>query len=34
MMLRKVLLKPEAEIENPMQRNSLFRTACKMKERV
>jgi hypothetical protein len=33
-MLRKVLLKPEAEIEKPMQRNSLFRTACKTKDKV
>ena len=33
-MLRKVLLKPEAEVEKPMQRNSLFRTACKTKDRV
>jgi hypothetical protein len=34
LMLRKVLLKPEAEVENPVQRNSLFRTACKTKDRV
>ena len=34
MMLRKVLLKPEAEIEKPVQRNSLFRTTCKTKDRV
>jgi hypothetical protein len=34
LMLRKVLLKIEAEIENPVQRNSLFRTACKTKDRV
>jgi hypothetical protein len=33
-MLRKVLLKPEAEIEKPVQRNSLFRTACKTKDKV
>jgi hypothetical protein len=33
-MLRKFLLKPEAEIEKPVQRNSLFRTACKTKDKV
>jgi hypothetical protein len=33
-MLRKVLLKPEAEVEKPVQRNNLFRTACKTKDRV
>jgi hypothetical protein len=33
-MLRKFLLKPEAEIENPVQRNSLFRTTCKTKDKV
>jgi hypothetical protein len=33
-MLRKVLLKLEVEIENPVQRNSLFRTACKTKDKV
>jgi hypothetical protein len=33
-MLRKVLLKPEAEVERPVKRNSLFRTACKTKDRV
>jgi hypothetical protein len=33
-MLRKVLLKPEVEIEKPVQRNSLFRTACKTKDKV
>jgi hypothetical protein len=33
-MLRKVLLKPEAEVENSVQRNSLFRTTCKTKDRV
>jgi hypothetical protein len=33
-MLRKVLLKLEAEIENPMKRNSLFRTTCKTKGKV
>ena len=34
LMMRKVLLKPEKEAENPAQRNSLFRTACKTKDRV
>jgi hypothetical protein len=34
LMLRKVLLKPEAEVEKSMQRNSLFRTTCKTKDRV
>jgi hypothetical protein len=29
--MRKVLLTPEKEMENPAQRNSLFRTACKTK---
>jgi hypothetical protein len=33
-MMRKILLKPEKEAENPVQRNSLFRTACKTKDRV
>jgi hypothetical protein len=33
-MMKKVLLKPELEMEKPTQRNSLFRTACKMKDRV
>jgi hypothetical protein len=33
-MLRKVLLKLEEEVEKPMQRNNLFRIACKTKERV
>jgi hypothetical protein len=33
-MLKKVLLKPEPEVENPVQRNNLFRTACKTKDRV
>jgi hypothetical protein len=33
-MLRKVLLKPESEIENPVQRNNLFRKTCKMKDQV
>jgi hypothetical protein len=34
LMMRKVLLKPEKEAENPTQRNSLFWTACKTKYRV
>jgi hypothetical protein len=34
LMMRKILLKPEKEVENPVQRNSLFRTACKTKDRV
>jgi hypothetical protein len=33
-MLRKVLLKPEAEIGKSVQRNNLFRTACKTKDKV
>jgi hypothetical protein len=33
-MMKKILLKPEKEIEDPVQRNSLFRTSCKTKDRV
>jgi hypothetical protein len=33
-MLKKVLLKPEAEIEEQVQRNNLFRIACKTKDKV
>jgi hypothetical protein len=33
-MMRKILLKPEKEAENPTQINSLFITTCKTKERV
>jgi hypothetical protein len=33
-MLRKVILKPELEIEKSLQRNNLFRIACKTKEKV
>ena len=33
-MMRKILLKPEKEEENPVQRNSLFRTTCNTKDRV
>jgi hypothetical protein len=32
LVMRKVLLTPEKEMENPAQRNSLFRTACKTKD--
>jgi hypothetical protein len=34
LVMRKVLLTPEKEVENLVQRNSLFRTACKTKDRV
>jgi hypothetical protein len=34
LMMNKVLLKPNPEVENPVQRNSLFRTSCKTKDRV
>jgi hypothetical protein len=34
LMMRKVLIKPEKEEREPFQRNSLFRTACKTKDRV
>jgi hypothetical protein len=34
LMLRKILLKPEVEAENPVQRNNLFRIACKTKDKV
>jgi hypothetical protein len=33
-MLRKIILKPEAEIEKTVRRNSLLRTACKTKDKV
>jgi hypothetical protein len=33
-MMRKVLLKLEKEVEEPVQGTSLFRTTCKMKDRV
>ena len=33
-MLRKFLLKPEVEVEKPVQRNNLFMTTCKTKDRV
>ena len=32
--MKKVLLKPELDVEKPMQRNSLFKTSCKTKNRV
>ena len=32
LMMRKVLLKPELDIEKPVQRNNLFRTTCKTKD--
>jgi hypothetical protein len=34
LMMRKVLLKPEKEPEEPVQRTSLFKTVCKAKDRV
>jgi hypothetical protein len=34
MMTKKVILKPEPEVEKTMQRNSLFRTASRNKDRV
>jgi hypothetical protein len=33
-MMRKILLKLEKEMENLVQRNNLFRTACKTKDNV
>jgi hypothetical protein len=33
-MMKKILLKPEKEAENLVQRKSLFRTSCKTKDRV
>jgi hypothetical protein len=33
-MMRKILLNPEKEMENLVQRNNLFRTACKTKDKV
>ena len=33
-MMQKFLLTPGKEVENPVQRNSLFQTACKTKDRV
>jgi hypothetical protein len=34
LLMRKILLKPEKEVENPVQRNNVFRTSCKAKDRV
>jgi hypothetical protein len=34
LVMRKVLLMPKKEAENPVQRNNLFQTACKTKDRV
>jgi hypothetical protein len=34
LMMRKVLLTPEKDVENLVERNSLFRTACKTKDRI
>jgi hypothetical protein len=34
LMMQKFLLTPEKEAKNPAQRNSLFQTACKTKDRV
>jgi hypothetical protein len=34
LMMKKVLLKPELEVEKLVQRNILFRTTCKTKDRV
>jgi hypothetical protein len=33
LMMRKILLKPEKEVEEPVQQTSLFRTTCKTKDR-
>jgi hypothetical protein len=33
-MMKKVLLKPEPKVEKTVQRNSLFITSCKNKDRV
>jgi len=33
-MMRKVLLQPEKETKEPAQRNNLFKTDCKTKDRV
>ena len=34
LMMRKILLKPEKDVEEPVQRTSLLRTTCKEKDRV
>jgi hypothetical protein len=33
-MIRKAPVKPEKEVREPVHRNSLFRTACKTRDRV
>jgi hypothetical protein len=33
-MMRNIILKPEEEVEEPVQRTSLFKTTCNMKDRV
>jgi hypothetical protein len=33
-MMKKILLKPKEEVENPVQRINMFRTPCKIKDRV
>jgi hypothetical protein len=33
-MMSKFLIKPEKEAKEPVQRNSMFRTSCKTKDRV
>jgi hypothetical protein len=33
-MMRKILLKPEKEVENLVHRNNFFRTSCKTKDKV
>jgi hypothetical protein len=34
LMLKKVLLKTKEKVEKPVERNNLFRTNCKTKDRV
>jgi hypothetical protein len=34
LMMRKVLVKPEKEVRELVQRNNLFRTSCKTRDRV
>jgi hypothetical protein len=34
LVMKKVLLKPEPKVEKLVQRNSLFRTSCKTKDRL
>ena len=33
-MMKKILLNPESEVENPVQKNNLFKTTCKTRDRV